>query len=142
MQGLHASEAREEFVSASELVITAGNVIVLVFPLFRVGRLWRGSADWKEQRPQWWVWGDELWQGVVLRGSPVGLVLWSSGVVTYVLLQTAPKSTATTGCEAVVGLMAVAYVSVVLFNRPSVLVPPRFRRDKGAASRWLRRSSS
>ena len=132
------------------MTVTAGGLGALgVFGLLRWRAYWNGTvaALSLTNVPKGWPFGEVLWRAGV-RSTPVcilfclvglialpGALLWSPGS------EFASESPSWYDLVfALSGLIwLVAQGSVVLLNRPSWLVPPRFRGEPGAIEEWRQR---
>lgn len=124
-------------------------LVVLVPATIMLPRIWRGRPQTTlDAVPTWWLWGSVLWSAV-RRIIPLAIVLGWVGLVITLLPITTKGPEALTDAElafgaaltVVVMLIALLMFAIVLFNRPHLLVPPRWRSEAGLVARWLRSSS-
>jgi hypothetical protein len=111
-------------------------VLFVVFALQTVciPKVWSGVANWDEQMPERWPWGESAWRGMV-RAFPVGTVaLWAMWLGYVLVTFTSVQRIGTILGFVFVGCGAVC-ASIWWFNRPRFLVPPRHRADSGAIRR-------
>lgn len=120
----------------------------MVFGMVQVRKFWRDARSvpaWNGV-PGWWPLGDALWRGTV-RSCAVWVALGSVGAVLLAVAEVGgwrDPSVTLTGAETVIvdavsgvailllGLM----VTVILVNRPTVVVPAHLRSEPGAAEEW------
>jgi hypothetical protein len=112
-------------------------------------RLWRSDSTYWAQPAAWWPWGTSSWRGWV-RAVPVFLVGAAAmliGAVPAVIGLPDPEDTSTradvffvwvVGAIAVMAASFALVLSIILFNRPRLFVPPARRNERGAWSRGNR----
>jgi hypothetical protein len=109
-------------------------------------KIWRAKAD--IQRPEatekWWPFGEALRESFV-RGMPVGILACTALTVSMALTlveESTSGSTSRTAAQAawIAFLVFIALIlvdlSVTLFNRPKIVVPPATRDEPGALALW------
>lgn len=132
-------------MSVRILLIDVLWLIVLVPATVVLPRIWRGQPTVLDAVPGWWAWGKRLWFGV-RRIIPLSVVLGWIGLAITLFPALGRSPDALTDPELVLGMGATVIVllvcllmtTVVVFNRPSFAVPPRWRSEPGALQNWLR----
>jgi hypothetical protein len=118
---------------------------VMLGASLRMAKIWsddRMSDRIFKTMRSWWLWSDALLRGWI-RALPVGLV---GGWFLVVAMAVAALATETMESSLGFGLLAFLVlllfvslgmaVSVMLFNRPSFVVPPHLRDSPGALKEW------
>jgi hypothetical protein len=104
----------------------------------QVRSIWRNEWKWAKNpdlpRPGW-LWGTALWRGTQ-RVFPMSGGALAMLVISFVALRL--------GSEDVMGVAGVLFallflsaLSIILLNRPKLLVPPHLRHHPGAIAEWL-----
>lgn len=118
--------------------------LLVVVATLQLPKIWRGTSSALDPVPSWWLWGRALWFGLrrmiplaVALGWVVMGLLWfpSAGKAPEALTdQELAIAAAAMGLFFMIGALM---TSVVLFNRPRTLVPPRWRAEPGALREWF-----
>lgn len=99
-------------------------------------RVWRNAAPTMHHRSPIWPGGEIAWRAFV-RQCPVGCATLIAGLLAYLfgVLIPAPQSGWPQALMTAFGLAALVLVafsvSIALFNRPRLLVPPHLRGERG-----------
>jgi hypothetical protein len=104
----------------------AALLVVLAIVIVQTPRVWRtGQMNATGRRPDWWPYGEVGWLAWA-RVYPTTGVVVSLGCLSFLF-------GGTIGRVLLGGCVAAAFVcvSIVLFNRPRLLVPPPRRGDPG-----------
>lgn len=117
---------------------------LVLIATFQLPKIWRDHAPILRVTPGWWVWGEALWSGV-RRIIPLSVVMgWVVlGVLVFPTLGRDPAQLAGPEFAIAIALgigvlgVGVLMSTVVLFNRPSSLVPPAWRSEPGAVRSWF-----
>jgi len=121
-------------------------IAVFVAGFWVLPRVWRGElAPGGEHAPEWWPWGEALWQGMRRMGPlcyPGAGVFLAAGVgLSLVPEQPAGAFVrpywAVIPALGAIGLLGALMLGVVFFNRPKFIVPPYLRDQPGALAAWL-----
>lgn len=125
-------------------------VLAIVAGGFRnLPRVWRHEFRHFDRTPPYWPWGAALWRGFV-RMMPMGVVGCAVLVIVAVVLLLTPEEPsgpfvrpywAVVPCLVALGVVFAGMLSVVLVNRPRVIVPPHLRGQPGALAEWRERQS-
>lgn len=111
-------------------------VLLWLFPGY-----WRGTNKNFERMLPYWPYSEALWRGMVRSYATVTLA-WASmfAVVTYGLIvgDENMHPWVVSGWVALLAAQLGAWGTVMLFNRPKFLVPPRLRHEPGAIEAWWR----
>lgn len=133
--------------SLKDWIVIVGVLAILCGGIWALPRVWKDQlASGGDHAPEWWPWGEALWQGyrrMFLPGLMVG------GVFVIIIFMSLFVSEAPQGPFArpywvvipwlvALGLSGTAMLSTVLFNVPKFLVPPHLRGQPGAVAEWLR----
>jgi hypothetical protein len=140
------------------VILTGGMLFLYLRVLTGEGRsrLWpSGEPAWYAKAPPWWRYGDVAWRGYaralafggVIGGTFLVLALWcfmlltSLGSFEFVSDKSARDWLGWGLTVGFAGLIASAIVSmsIVLTNRPRMLVPPGLRDQPGAIDEWSHR---
>ena len=125
------------------------SLILGLAALFLAPRAWRGQLTFDPGRPPgWWVWGGPLWRGWVRTTFWVCAMGWLFPVLALVAGVVSSEDPLPSGLH-VPGWYLALFVgwlggflagigSIVLFSRPKVLIPPRYRGQSGAIKEWSR----
>jgi hypothetical protein len=109
---------------------------LIAFATTQLPRLWRDTEAARRPRPSWWFWGQRTWKAM-LRAQPAGIcvgwtiALAAAGGSGLNGAQTTPLTILAVVSVSAVVLGAGLIVSIVLFARPKILVPPALRGDQG-----------
>lgn len=126
--------------SAIAIGILIGALAVWLAP-----RYWRHEITVLDRgAPTWWPYGAALWRAWIRTSAISGTWLLSASIG-YLLLVLGPDPTwpiaVVIGYRAVaVGVpltLLVAAFTVILFNRPRIVVPPYLRHQPGAVAEWI-----
>jgi hypothetical protein len=121
------------------VVIVAG-LVFLIHGLVLGPRWWRNELSRLAYRPddvaEWWPYGGALWRGM-LRTPVVGWIAIPLGSFGAVLAEFDGVLAGIGGAAAIVACILVfSIVTIVLFNRPKLLVFPWLRDQPGAIAEW------
>jgi hypothetical protein len=101
---------------------------------WRLPSLWAGRRRPEDFLPGWWLWGERSWRAIVRASAAFYLstVLLLLALVLAVVHNASERSSAVVewlGRAMLGALVASLFIAVcvIAFNRPRLLVPPRFR---------------
>jgi hypothetical protein len=135
------------------LVTSVSDWIVFgLFGAFLILALVRGVKTWslpesrrRQSPPAWWFWGSRLWRGWI-RSMPFGVFgggLWFAAGIGAAFLQLDQEAHGfavpvwyAVGFISLTFAWIATWLSIIVFNRPKALVPPRFRAEPGALIEW------
>ena len=115
------------------IAVEAIFVVALVVGVRPVSRLWSNETNAFDRKPSGLGWSDEFWSGWV-RAMPVGFLcgflLVSEGVI-IIIGRSGGADVAAVVLGAGLVASALTVVTVVLWNRPTAVVPPHLRNQEG-----------
>lgn len=134
-------------MSLFHAILSAALVALAVVNLRRAALLWQRRTTAFDRVPRWWLAGELLWRGRVRARVVSNLLLLVVVTIVVVFKLTggdyheAPQaarislSLLSLACVA----LLLADVSIYLFNRPKLAVPPHLRREPGLIAALLRK---
>ena len=128
-------------------IATAALAGLAILATAGVRRLWRNESRVWDSQHAWWAWGETMWHGWI-RALPSFVVAgWAmilsvaSGLIAVAADGgdgTGPLGVLKWMFVAFAGVAAVAFatgISVTLFARPKLVIPPHLRRQRGVLAR-------
>jgi hypothetical protein len=123
-------------IGGTEILALVALTGAVIFAGSRIGAIWAGRRRPEEIAPPWWVWGTGSWRALVRASaafylSTVLLLLGFVAAVVHNALAGESRWVEWLG-RALLGALVTSLLlsaCVVAFNRPRLLVPPRFRGD-------------
>jgi hypothetical protein len=121
-------------------------IVLLLFAMLQLPRAWARGLGYPTTAPGWWVWGNELWKGY-MRALPfavAGGFVWFVIALGALLVHRAEPDEYGLHVPVWYALLlfgafaywALTMASIMLFNWPKALVPPRSRHERGAIRAW------
>jgi hypothetical protein len=111
-------------------VLTIGAIIGLALT-------WNAPRQHRSyETPMWWVWGSTSWRGYRRSQLPLALFL-ASGAIALTVPHPSGAVVALLGLATAL----IAMLSIVLFNRPKIIVPPAARNEDGVLLARRRRGT-
>lgn len=119
--------------------------LLVLLATLQLPRIWRGTTPALHTVPGWWLWGRQLWFGM-RRLGPLAVALGWFVMALFWFPAIGKSPDALTDQELMVGIAAIGVLfaigalmlSIVLFNRPAFIVPPKWRAEPGALREWFR----
>lgn len=135
-------------MSGADYLVLAFFAGGIVFAATRLPAIWRGRARFGRV-PTWWFWGEALWRGWQ-RAVPLAVAFGIYFVPIFVGAQALhTREPNDLGLYVPLWFAALAlgglflflalFVSIVLVNKPKMIVPPYLRDEPGALGRLLGR---
>ncbi len=134
-------------MSLFDVILSAVLAALAVVNLRRAALLWQRRTTAFDRVPRWWLGGELLWRGRV-RARAVGnlLLLVVVGIVVLFKLSGGDYHRAPHAARISLSLLALACValfladvSIYLFNRPKLAVPPHLRGEPGLIAAVVRK---